>query len=142
MVASEFASIARVLGCLRHLVEWRARRGDHRGCNRTLDKGGVDEPDMAVAIAVEHFAYGEDCAAQIADEQYAIALVGSLDRGANQLVGSTQASFLAPPGGPDVNIRPCHRPGKKGQPRRQLWSMWKHTNLDGNDFPSCHVVGS
>ena len=76
-----------------------------------------------VAVAVEDFAYGEDCAAQIADEQYAIALVGSLDRGANQLVGGAETSVLVPTGGLDVNIRPCHLTGKKGQPRRQLWAM-------------------
>jgi len=120
MAASEFASIARVLGCLRHLVEWRTRRSDDRGCNRTLDKGGVDEPDVAVAIAVEHFAYGQDCAAQIADEQHAIALVGSLDRGANQLIGGAETSVPVPTGGLDVYIRSGHLTGKKRQPRRQL----------------------
>jgi hypothetical protein len=123
MVASEFASIARLLGCLRHLFEWRARRSDDRGCNRTFDKGCVDEPDVPVAIAVEHLAYGEDCAAKITQEQDTVTLVGSLDRGANQLVRSAETSVLVAAGGLDAHVRPCHLTGKKRQPRRQLWAV-------------------
>jgi len=123
MVASEFASIARLLGRLRDLVEWRARRSDDRGCNRSFDKRRVDEPDVPVAIALEHLAHGEDCAAQITQEQDAITLVGSLDCGANQLVRRAEASVLVATGGLDMHIRPRHLTGKKGQPRRQLWAV-------------------
>jgi hypothetical protein len=123
MLASELASITSVLSRLRNFGERRPRRGDHSGCHSALDKRRVHEPDVAVTIAVEHLADGEDGAAQVTQEQHTVTLIGTRDGGANQLIRCAEPTVLITAGRLDVHIWPCHLTGKKGQPRRQLWAV-------------------
>src|ERR1700693_2066043 len=94
MVASELASIAGLFSSLGHLVERCSRRSDDRGCHRALDEGRIDKPDVAVAVAAEHLAHGEDGAAEVAEQQDAVALIGSLDGREDEACGSAAAPRL------------------------------------------------
>jgi hypothetical protein len=78
---------------------------------------------MAVAVAVKHLAHRENGAPEVAKEQYAVALIGSLDGGADKLVRGAQAAVLVATGRLDMDIRPCHLTGEKRQPRSQLGAM-------------------
>src|SRR5438067_5305935 len=81
---SEFAGATGFLRRVDHFVQRARRRRDHGGRDRAFDKGRVDQPHAlagAVALALEQVADGQDRAAEIAEDDHAVALLGAFDGG-------------------------------------------------------------
>ena len=119
----QLVGTARFLGRSDHILQLLAGRRHHRGGYRTFDEWSVDEPDMPVAVAVEHLAHGEDGAPEVAQQQHTVALIGTVYRRPDELVRGAEASVLVTAGRLDMDVRPCHLTGEKGQPRSQLGAM-------------------
>src|ERR1700682_2808305 len=104
MVASEVASIARLLRGAGHLLEGCSRRGDDRCSDRTFDEWRVDQPEVPVAISAKDFTDGEYRAAEVAEEQDSLSLVGLRHGLADERLRGPQASVRAAPGRLDVQL--------------------------------------
>src|SRR5829696_4358885 len=97
------------------LVERAAGRRHHGGGDRALHERRVDEPHRSVAVdlLLEHGARGEDRAAQVAEHDRALALVGGLDGGAHERTVGAEPAVRAAAGGLDADLRSGHLRGER-----------------------------
>jgi len=123
MVASELASITRILRSSSDLVERRPRRGHDRSRDRTLDERGVDEPEMTIAIPAEDFTDGEDRASEVAEQHDTLTLVSACHGLTDEGFRGPEATVRSAAGGLDVHIRTSHLTGQQLQSRRQLGAV-------------------
>jgi hypothetical protein len=123
MVASELASITRILRGAGHLVERGTRRGHDRSRNRTLDEWGVDKPEMTIAIPTEDFTDGEDGAPEVAEQHDSLALVGMRHGLTDEGFRRAEASIRSTAGRLDVYVRTSHLTGQQLQSRCQLGAV-------------------
>src|SRR5260370_14605580 len=77
---SELAGTAGILGGFRHVLQRLARRRHDRRRHRPLDERSVDQAHLAVHLAFEQVANGEDRAAEVSEHNHAFATVSPCDR--------------------------------------------------------------
>jgi len=116
-------NVLRILRGAGHLVERRTRRGHDRGRDRTLDEWGVDKPEMTVAVAAEDFTDSEDRAAEVTEQEDALALVGLRHGLTDEGLRGSEASVGPATGRLYVHVRPGHLTGQQLQSRCQLGAV-------------------
>src|SRR5712691_1613528 len=100
---SELAGTAGVLGGLHHVLERLARRRHDRCRHRALDERSVDQANMAVHLAFEQVANGEDRAAEVGEHHHALATVSPCDRLSHRVPAGAERPARAPAGRLDLH---------------------------------------
>src|ERR1700730_9410538 len=75
-VDSELTGTASILSRLGHILQGEARRRHDRGRHRALDEGSVDQPNVAIGLALEQVANREYGAAEIGEHHDALSAIG------------------------------------------------------------------
>jgi len=123
MVASELASITRILRGAGNLVQRRTRRGHDRGRDRTLDEWGIDKPEVTVAIPTEDLTDREDRAPEVTEQHDSLALVGLRHGLTHEDLRGPEAAVRSATGRLDVHVRTGHLTGQQLQSRCQLGAV-------------------
>ena len=131
--ATSVSELAGTPGLLRgtgHVGERRARRGGDRGRDRALHDRGVREDDVAVGLTLEHGADGEDRAAQIAEDDHALAGLGARDGGVHAVPVGAQGAVRAAADSLDAHVGPGHLAGECDQAAGELRAVRYHYEAD------------
>src|SRR5437773_758710 len=132
----ELACTTRLFRCPRHVFEILSRRRHHGRRDRALDKRRVDEPDVAVAAALfKKVADCEDRAAQVCEQDDALAGVGTLDGASHRVVRGAQGAIRATPGRLDPDLVTGKLGRQRGQPVGQLKAVGDQYNPDQINLP-------
>src|SRR5712691_11889391 len=129
-VDSELAGTARFLGGFGHVLERLAgRRHDGRG-HRALDEGSVHQSDVAVGLALEQVADGEDRAAEVGEHDHALAAVGPRDRLPHGVAIRPELSVRTTARGLDFHLSPGDLGGQIRKAARELKAVGHQYNPD------------
>jgi hypothetical protein len=122
-VRSELSGTAGLLGGAGDFFKRESGGGGDRGCDRTLDQGSVDDADAAVRVSLEHMSDCEEGASEVSEHHHPLALLGGLDRAADQIFAGSEAAIVGAPRPLDPHVRAGPFHGKLDQPTCDLWTV-------------------
>src|SRR6266550_1998157 len=110
----ELAGTTRLLRRPRHIVQVLPCRGHHRRGDGSLDKRGIDQPDVAVAATLfQEMADRENRAAEVGQHDHSLAAIRPGDGGSNDVAGGAQGAVRSATRRLDTDFSPGHLRGRE-----------------------------